>query len=440
MRGATRILRVGGTSVWIAVIASSPMWLFGASSLPPIATSLVAVASEGAQRRDGRSLPRREFVLSIVATIAVILDLFIAESFTFGNLAVRWVTATWAVAVIALPREARRVLAANLFALLLVASIAEVGTQVVIGRRLSSEEVLAQFRVKSGGPRLDPDRRVTEIDGYCLGVFELQCSRHGKLRTTIAQPADPDFRVFVFGGSTVYCSEVDDAETLPSALQALLNASGVRASVLNFGKVIVDAVFSNAWLHDLTPEDRPRPGDIVIFYIGVNDAGASFSYTSRIDRWAAQYDNLAVPMGFLNRHSAIASQVFAWLGRGRVTPNDQTSALAAALDDARRYTEELGARFVPVLQPTLFTEASPDRYESRLAARYGDDLARTLAEIYPRVSERVLAVPGAVDARGSLASVSPSPFVDWMHLDARGNAAISEVLLESVLSLVERRS
>lgn len=425
MRGATRILRVGGTSVWIAVIASSPMWLFGASSLPPIATSLVAVASEGAQRRDGRSLPRREFVLSIVATIAVILDLFIAESFTFGNLAVRWVTATWAVAVIALPREARRVLAANLFALLLVASIAEVGTQVVLGRRLSSEEVLAQFRVESGGPRLDPDRRVTEIDG---------------LRTTIAQPADPDFRVFVFGGSTVYCSEVDDAETLPSALQALLNASGVRASVLNFGKVIVDAVFSNAWLQSLTGEVRPRPGDIVIFYIGVNDAGASFSYTSRIDRWAAQYDNLAVPMGFLNRHSAIASQVFAWLGRGRVTPNDQTSALAAALDDARRYTEELGARFVPVLQPTLFTEASPDRYESRLAARFGDDLARTLAEIYPRVSERVLAVPGAVDARGSLASVSPSPFVDWMHLDARGNAAISEVLLESVLSLVERRS
>jgi lysophospholipase L1-like esterase len=311
----------------------------------------------------------------------------------------------------------------NLLALILALVVAEIGVQAATGRRLSSEEVLARFRSTEGGPILNPRRTISHLDD--LG-----------LRTTTGQPPTSQFRVFVFGGSTVYCGEVDDSETIPSALQARLNAAGVRARVLNFGQVIVDTSYSSAWLRSLPTDARPSAGDVVIFYVGVNDAGSSFSFTSRIDRWSAQYDNLAAPMRLLNRHSAIASQAFAWLGRGRATPNDQTDSFATALDDARRYSEGLGAHFIPILQPTLFTESMPDLYERRLATRFGTDLVAAISEIYPKVAERVVSIPGAIDARDALATVSPSPFVDWMHLDARGNGAIADLMFDAVIARV----
>jgi lysophospholipase L1-like esterase len=320
-----------------------------------------------------------------------------------------------------LPGSIGIVVLVNTCALVVALVVAELGVQLVTGRRLSSEEMLAEFRREAGGPTLDPDRRITTTDD---------------LRTTIGQPGGDAPRVYVFGGSTIYGGEVDDAETIPSMLQGRLNSVDVSATVLNYGQVMVDAVYSNAWLQSLTSEARPRPGDVVVFYVGVNDAGASFAYLSRIDRWSAAFDNLAAPMRTLNRRSAIASQTFAWLGRGRVTANDQTSSLRAALDDARTFAESLGARFVAILQPTLFTERAPDEYERTLAERLGRDLVRAVDEIYPIVSEVVLASPGAVDARGALSAVEPSPFVDWMHLDGRGNAAIAAMMEAAVTPLL----
>jgi hypothetical protein len=96
----------------------------------------------------------------------------------------------------------------------------------------------------------------------------------------------------------------------------------------------------------------------------------------------------------------------------------------------------LGAHFIPILQPTLFTESMPDLYERRLATRFGTDLVAAISEIYPKVAERVVSIPGAIDARDALATVSPSPFVDWMHLDARGNGAIADLMFDAVIARV----
>lgn len=407
---------------WVALIASLPMWLVAARGWPPIATLVAIVGAQlwGDATTDARS-HRRRIAWLVATAVAIAFDTRISGSWGFGNSLPRSLTIAWILTLLSLRPRARRILAVNVMVLVVTLIVAEVGLQVATGRRLSSEETLARFRAAEGGPVLDPRRSITRTDD---------------LRTTTGHPARYDYRVFVFGGSTTYCGEVDDSETIPSVLQARLNDAGERARVLNYGQVMVDAVYSNAWLQSLTSEVQPRIGDIVIFYVGVNDAGSSFSYTSRIDRWASLYDNLAAPMRVLNRHSAIASQAFAWLGRGRVSPNDQTDSFAAALDDARRHVEGLGATFVPVLQPTLFTETAPDVYEQRLAERSGADLIRTLAEVYPRVAERVMSVPGAVDARGALAAIDPSPYVDWMHLDARGNTAVADVLFDAVLDRV----
>ena len=404
-----------------ALLGALPAWLFSASSRPPFLLGASLAMATHVARRPSLSRFLHRFTVALVVGTAGLCEHILTDSLRHGHDPLLLGTVIWAVGLAVLPGSIGIVVLVNTCALVVALVVAELGVQLVTGRRLSSEEMLAEFRREAGGPTLDPDRRITTTDD---------------LRTTIGQPGGDAPRVYVFGGSTIYGGEVDDAETIPSMLQGRLNSVDVSATVLNYGQVMVDAVYSNAWLQSLTSEARPRPGDVVVFYVGVNDAGASFAYLSRIDRWSAEFDNLAAPMRTLNRRSAIASQTFAWLGRGRVTANDQTSSLRAALDDARTFAESLGARFVAILQPTLFTERAPDEYERTLVERLGRDLVRAVDEIYPIVSEVVLASPGAVDARGALSAVEPSPFVDWMHLDGRGNAAIAAMMEAAVTPLL----
>lgn len=90
---------------------------------------------------------------------------------------------------------------------------------------------------------------------------------HGRRRTTDV-PATAKHTVFVVGGSTIYSAEVPDAYTIPSYLQRLLNARlpGVWR-VVNCGSIGLTV----AQQVELLRTEPLRPGDIVVFYDGVND-------------------------------------------------------------------------------------------------------------------------------------------------------------------------
>jgi lysophospholipase L1-like esterase len=101
----------------------------------------------------------------------------------------------------------------------------------------------------------------------------------GLVRRTI-NPTDPRCteqntrRVWMFGGSAVYGTGVPDWATLPSYLSSSLNASGPDcAVVVNFG---VEGYVTNQEVNALVEQLKvDRPPEIVIFYDGVNDAGAA---------------------------------------------------------------------------------------------------------------------------------------------------------------------
>ena len=73
---------------------------------------------------------------------------------------------------------------------------------------------------------------------YCL-ENQVKC-RHIKVinesRYTVAQPSEPDTRIFLLGGSTVFNAEVPDTHTIASLLQSKLYENGSNHSVINFGK------------------------------------------------------------------------------------------------------------------------------------------------------------------------------------------------------------
>ena len=98
-----------------------------------------------------------------------------------------------------------------------------------------------------------------------------------------------------------------------------------------------------------------------------------------------------------------------------------------ALRTAERLVTGRGAKFRVVLQPHAMTLAEPSAYERALIEQM-NEFGPALAEVYPRMAEIVLERHGGIDGRAWLNGLRPSPFLDWNHLDGKGNQAIAERL------------
>ena len=89
------------------------------------------------------------------------------------------------------------------------------------------------------------------------------------LRRTDRRPTRRDGHDLLFGGSTIYNSEVPDDHTVASYLQRKLIEAGFgRHRVVNFG---VTSVSTNQQVERLGATTNRESGDIVVFYDGVND-------------------------------------------------------------------------------------------------------------------------------------------------------------------------
>ncbi len=87
-------------------------------------------------------------------------------------------------------------------------------------------------------------------------------------RKTCYQPSVYKHTVFLFGGSTVFCQEVPDEDTIASYLQMMFLANGKNDVIVeNYGTVSMIASQHTDRLFQ-TPLNQ---GDVVIFYDGVND-------------------------------------------------------------------------------------------------------------------------------------------------------------------------
>ncbi|HEY7160549.1 MAG TPA: SGNH/GDSL hydrolase family protein, partial [Acidobacteriota bacterium] len=97
------------------------------------------------------------------------------------------------------------------------------------------------------------------------------------LRVTTSQPRNFKHTVYLFGGSTVYDSEVPDDLTIASQLQSLFNSRyGDEFIVQNYGTTTVTIAQELERLKTI----QPKPNDIVIFYDGVNDIYQGLFYAN----------------------------------------------------------------------------------------------------------------------------------------------------------------
>ena len=235
--------------------------------------------------------------------------------------------------------------------------------------------------------------------------------------------------LFLFGASIVLCEEVPDRLTGASFLQRLINSISGSFQVANYGA-------SGATTIDRTKLSRLisiEPGDIVIFYFGGADAGW-------IDRRSGKESRqlLWLPIRALRALSELGIETARLLSI-ELSPSGlrkysrlSVSETVNALNSANEYCISHGAQMIAVLSPNLYTLRTKSQYERQLEKRFSIDMRNLVLDAYRRYEEWVKETPYAVSATHIFNNAAAPVFLDWAHVNARGNEIIAKFIFEEL--------
>ena len=310
-------------------------------------------------------------------------------------------------------------------------------------RRQMSRKVYVPFRVWS----------VTPWHSKYVNNDE---SNTGLWRRTINPTSDEcktrPVNVWIFGGSTMYGTAVPDWATIPSYLSRDLNASGSGCVVVsNFG---VEGYVSNQELI-LLMEQLKAGGhpDVVIFYDGLNDAGAAGpssgppkphfsiekikprvegSLAGRFDFIRESYTFLiarAVEGVFFGRHSSqsVLNELHA---KAVVTLDNYEANLRVAKALAQTYK----FRIYCFWQPSLYYGQKPlvpfEKQLPDISTR--DPWALITTAVYQEAGNRAATTGGFVFLGGMFDSVKGPIYLDQGHLGPRGNELAAQAVAQYI--------
>ena len=271
------------------------------------------------------------------------------------------------------------------------------------------------------------------LDDYPGNYIKIQTGR----RLTVGSTGIRQKRVLVFGGSTVFCAEVPDSMTIPSQLQKLILDNKFDLDVLNYG---IPGIRIENQLKILETIGDLGPGDVVVFYDGINDLNTVF-------RLGLESNKSVIPLGFVKEvaawvesHSLLARGLISgYIDRSGISKDFLNTDAENEVADlwvkndkvARSYVESKGAKFVHILQPNWVTyqggvEATRDN------KRWSD--MRSIQNYFEKYSTSVTKIENFTK---KLDGLSSTPYIDWAHLDEIGNKKIAEemfAVLEPLLA------
>jgi len=264
---------------------------------------------------------------------------------------------------------------------------------------------------------------MTDFDGRYINVVN-------GLRVTEPLPANPARRIVVFGGSTTFCAEVPDALTWPSQLAQRVFER--ETQVINAG--LSGAEFANR-VEALEGSNLTRSGDVVIFFVGVNDAVIGYQVNRVVGplaRWPRLRRLIEVTMSW-SRSGRIA------LDRSQQLSFDITATSTEAVDRFRLSllrAEEVALtkniRLLVVLQPSRLIETQPiwgtqkEIVEELYIASFRDFYRLLIGS--PDFQDRT------VDGTQIFDSLNESPYLDIVHVQEDGNKAIASFMYDELES------
>ena len=325
-----------------------------------------------------------------------------------------------------------------------------------------SPEFVRESAAQPGGWQHPEGTRLIIPNDYHGEYF---CVTNG-LRVTRGQPSDYEHVVYFFGGSTVYCSEVPDEHTLPSYLQKCFNrAYGSRFKVQNYGTTTVTTSQQLERLRAV----KPAPGDIVVFYDGVNDIFQGVYHANPDETLIERNRRVIEEMSCLQRqlirlasHSCFvrlcANPAKAKTPSHLRDPKALKDLLvslreryASRLIAAHRYAADHGSRFFHFLQPNLYTVKKPSAYERGVLANPNlfapPGMAQAFRRGYPVLREvnSMLRDDLGLDchdlsyALEREAGVYDEYYLDICHVNHAANRVIAQRIFRKIQARLDRQ-
>jgi len=267
---------------------------------------------------------------------------------------------------------------------------------------------------------------------------------HYAQRRTIGSNDASKPSVYFFGGSTMWGTGADDANTIPSRFAQL---SGYR--VENFGETAYTAHQGLMMLIRLL-QDGHRP-DIVVFYDGANDV--VHKCRSELNAWSharehqmssalqgASYGREYGLQYMFRPLAALAGTVSGSFSRRSRSDDsffschsDTKKAQQIAdnlLEDwalARKLVEAHNGKFFGVLQPiSYFSETKVDHLKQR------DTERKQFAAVYPLIRQRMAEQSDLYDFTDML-NKQEYIYIDFCHLSPNGNLYVAQKLVQTLV-------
>ena len=249
-------------------------------------------------------------------------------------------------------------------------------------------------------------------------------------RVTTNVPSRVRQNIYLMGGSTVFCSEVPDRYTVPSFLQRLVNAVDDSISVSNHGQRGATTANRLRYFESLDGISRD---DIAIFLFGDNDCG------TYLDQKRHPLTRIVV---VVERLSKYGFEIFKWL-YGEIAPrfwrnrsHSSVEKLIQQFEKTAQLCQKRGVKLLCVLQPNIFTLVSQLEYDLRLRHSSSTEISVSVNDAYPEYVHWLRNKDFAVSAADIFNGSPDHVYLDWAHLNARGNEKLANFLFDEL----ERRN
>ena len=252
------------------------------------------------------------------------------------------------------------------------------------------------------------------------------------LRITTNVPMVSKQRLYVFGGSTVFCGEVSDKYTLCSFLQANINDNGLATSVVNFGRH--GSTFRNRILFlercDLVKDD------LVLFWFGTNELGWKLlEGKTGANLFVRVLQKVSQGLKLGSEYLAVVAQLHSLFDSMVLEPFCKRYAYfetRRSLRQLDRLSHLRGFRYRVFLQPNLLTKSIRTNREDILRNFFlsrdkGRIVKKLLDANYPRFRSLLTQFNG-VDMSGVFVQKDIEVFADWVHLNSEGNRIVANTM------------
>lgn len=277
----------------------------------------------------------------------------------------------------------------------------------------------AKLRIRDQGP----DTRylsVPDFDGSLIKVVD------GVRQTFAQRGCECDvtckpFKILLLGGSTVFCAEVNDSETLPSRLQETLSRSGICNLVVNGGCPGATSFNRISYSKSLL---QSQDFDLVILYFGLNDCELAPHYLKNENLDSAFHSIRTIKSSI----RTIKSLFLHFTSLRRYLNEVAVPSIIGFLDEIN-----VANRGLAVLQPHLGT------YKPRGSRFVISAILKISAESrfhrvvgYKLLRKRLCSADWFIDASRSLNKKSKA-YVDLAHLTPFGNESVAEYLANVIV-------